>query len=90
MSLKFTSSQNEVCVYEYTAKDEETTAKSVKVNFSKDCNTQKVSICEDQYGYHTSYGGGYCKEVHQTTCFNTPKYFPINCDLENDLAQKKY
>ena len=68
--------ENEICVYEYMSKDEETTAKTVSVDFEKECNTQKVSVCEPhQYGgYHSNYGhGGYCKDVHQTTCYNTPK-----------------
>ena len=75
---------NEICVYEYMSKDEDATATTVKVNFEKDCNTQMVTVCDPSFdklytssyrnGYHAYNGyGAYCKEVQQTTCYNTPK-----------------
>jgi len=64
---------NEICVYEYAQKTEETTAKTVEVTFNKECNVQMVTVCQPTpgYGYH-SYGHNYCKEVAQETCYNVP------------------
>lgn len=68
---------NDVCVYQYNEQDEATTAKTVKVDFTKECNTQMVTVCDPGYQYHGGYQhhgyGSYCKEVQQTTCFNQPK-----------------
>ena len=42
--------------------------------------TQMVTVCDPAYasyhGYHHGYGG-HCKEVKQTTCYNTPKVLII-------------
>ena len=68
--------ENEICVYEYTPEDRAATATTVKVTFDKECQTQMVTVCDPAYasyhGYHHGYGG-HCKEVKQTTCYNTPK-----------------
>merc|ERR1712106_246508 len=69
---------NEVCTYSYQPKSEETTAKTVEVSFSEECETQMVTVCQPaQYGYghgggHGGYGHNYCKEVAQETCYNVP------------------
>ena len=69
---------NEICVYEYQPEDRAATAKTVKVTFDKECKTQMVTVCDPAYasyhGYHHGYGA-HCKEVKQTTCYNTPKVF---------------
>merc|ERR1712032_1423675 len=69
---------NEICVYEYAQKTEETTAKTVEVTFNKECNVQMVTVCQPTpgYGYH-SYGHNYCKEVAQETCYNVPVVAPV-------------
>merc|ERR1719483_1863919 len=69
---------NEVCTYSYQPKSEETPAKTVEVSFSKECETQMVTVCQPaQYGYghgggHGGYGHNYCKEVAQETYYNVP------------------
>merc|ERR1712045_813552 len=69
---------NEICVYEYAQKTEETNAKTVEVSFNKECNVQMVTVCQPTpgYGYH-SYGHNYCKEVAQETCYNVPVVPPV-------------
>merc|ERR1712029_1316606 len=69
---------NEICVYEYAQKTEETNAKTVEVSFNKQCDTQMVTVCQPTpgYGYH-SYGHNYCKEVAQETCYNVPIVTPV-------------
>merc|ERR1719483_828605 len=63
----------EICTYSYQQKSESTTAKTVKVPYKKECDTQMVTVCQPTpgYGYH-SYGHNYCKEVAQETCYNVP------------------
>merc|ERR550539_1704613 len=65
--------ENEICVYHYEQKSEETTAQTVEVTFERICDTQMVTVCQPTpgYGYHR-YGHNYCKEVAQETCYNSP------------------
>jgi hypothetical protein len=71
--------ENEICVYHYEQKSEETTAQTVEVTFERICDTQMVTVCQPTpgYGYH-SYGHNYCKEVAQETCYNSPVVTPTN------------
>merc|ERR1712048_379309 len=71
--------ENEICVYHYEQKTEETTAQTVEVTFERICDTQMVTVCQPTpgYGYH-SYGHNYCKEVAQETCYNSPVVTPTN------------
>jgi len=64
---------NEICVYSYSQKTESTTAKTVTVPYTRECDTQMVTVCQPTpgYGYH-AYGHNYCKEVAQETCYNVP------------------
>merc|ERR1711881_499394 len=64
---------NEICVYSYSQKTEATTAKTVTVPYTRECDTQMVTVCQPTpgYGYH-AYGHNYCKEVAQETCYNVP------------------
>jgi hypothetical protein len=85
---------NEICVYEYETKDQPATAKTVKVNFKKSCNTQMVTVCDPggyggyHGGYHGhGYGGGYCKEVAQETCYNVPSLEPVDVEVTLTFPQ---
>jgi len=64
---------NEICVYSYFQKTESTTAKTATVSYTRECDTQMVTVCQPTpgYGYH-AYGHNYCKEVAQETCYNVP------------------
>ena len=42
--------ENEICTYEYSKKEETTTAQTVEVQFEKKCRKQKVTVC-DYAGY---------------------------------------
>merc|ERR1712226_1427120 len=46
--------ENEICVYHYEQKSEETTAQTVEVTFERICDTQMVTVCQPTpgYGYH--------------------------------------
>ena len=72
---------NEVCEYKYQNRIEVTTAKTVDIEFSRECDTQMVTVCEPAgygpkplYGYakHGHISEHYCKEVAQETCSNIP------------------
>ena len=70
---------NEICTYSYEPRTEDTSAKTVDVNFVKETNKQMVTVCQPGYGhgYH-SYGHQYCKEVAQETAYNVPKVATID------------
>ena len=44
----------DVCSITYDRKEQTATAKTVEVDFKKECNTQMVTVCEPKpaYGYH--------------------------------------
>merc|ERR1712141_596024 len=76
---------NEICTYSYRQKTEDTTAKTVEV----------VTVCAPghhggygHHGYgHGGYGGyggygKYCKEVAQTTSYNSPVVTPVDIPVE--------
>ena len=77
--------ENEVCQYKYQNRIEKTKAKTVEIEFSKECTTQMVTVCEPAgygpqpvppplYGYtrHGHVSEHYCKEVAQETCEHVP------------------
>ena len=70
---------NEVCVYDYSKKYEDTEAQTVEVTFKRETDVQMVTVCQPGYGhgYH-SYGHQYCKEVAQETQYNVPVVSPID------------
>ena len=70
---------NEICVYTYFQKTESTTAKTATVSYTRECDTQMVTVCQPTpgYGYH-AYGHNYCKEVAQETCYNVPVVTPVS------------
>jgi len=76
---------NEVCEYKYQNRIEQTNAKTVEIEFVKECTNQMVTVCEPAlygpkpapvpvYGYarHGHVSEHYCKEVAQETCSNVP------------------
>jgi len=76
---------NEICQYKYQNRIEKTKAKSVEIEFAKECDTQMVTVCEPAgygpkpapsllYGYarHGHVSEHYCKEVAQETCSHVP------------------
>eukprot|EP00091_Calanus_sinicus_P006130 TRINITY_DN16744_c0_g1_i1.p1 TRINITY_DN16744_c0_g1~~TRINITY_DN16744_c0_g1_i1.p1 ORF type:complete len:349 (-),score=122.47 TRINITY_DN16744_c0_g1_i1:96-1142(-) len=70
--------ENEVCVYTYQNKSEDTMATNYKVTFQKECKTQRVSVCQPSAGFgYERYGQQYCKEVEQETCYNIPMVMPM-------------
>merc|ERR1711935_814539 len=77
----------EVCVYKYNQKTEDTTAKTVEVTFKKVTDVQMVTVCQPGpagYGGHGGYGGyghNYCKEVAQETAYNVPVVTPVDIDV---------
>ena len=50
-SITTESIDNEVCTFEYSRKEEASTAQTVQVQFEKKCRKQKVTVC-DYAGYH--------------------------------------
>lgn len=60
---------NQICVYKYGPKSEETETKSVSVDYTTPCVTQIVTVCDPGYGY----GDVQCKDVDQETCYNAPE-----------------
>jgi len=68
---------NEICIYNYEKKYEDTSAQTVEVTFKQETNVQMVTVCQPGhgYGYH-SYGHQYCKEVAQETNYNVPVVSP--------------
>ena len=57
----------EVCVYEYVKKYEETVAKTVEVNYVKETNVQMVTVCS---GGHRGYG--HHAPVHHAPIHHAP------------------
>ena len=57
----------EVCVYEYVKKYEETVAKTVVVNYVKETNVQMVTVCS---GAHRGYG--HHAPVHHAPIHHAP------------------
>merc|ERR1712012_1446822 len=74
---------NEVCSYDYSKKEEDTTAKTVEVTFKKESKVQMVTVCAPTYGGygHGGYGHNYCNEVAQTTEYNVPVVTPVDVDV---------
>lgn len=76
--------ENEVCVYSYSSKSEETTATTAKVAFSKVCSQRYQTVCQATTGYGhqattgyghqatTGYGQQLCKEVASPVCYQSP------------------
>lgn len=77
--------ENEVCQYKYQNRIQETKAKTVEIEFIKECSSQMVTVCEPAgygseplppllYGYarHGYVSEHYCKEVAQETCSHVP------------------
>lgn len=59
----------EVCVYEYVKKYEETVAKTVEVNYVKETNVQMVTVCS---GAHRGYG--HHAPVHHAPIHHAPHH----------------
>jgi len=76
----------EVCVYKYNQKTEDTTAKTVEVTFEKVTDVQMVTVCQPGpagygHGGYGGYGHNYCKEVAQETAYNVPVVTPVDIDV---------
>ena len=70
--------ENEVCVYTYVAKSQDTVASTVSLAYSRECRQQAMTEC--QHGHHTAYsnyGSKQCKEVAGETCYNLPRVTPL-------------
>merc|ERR1711892_1306779 len=65
---------NEICVYSYQNKTEDTMATNYEMAFEKECKTQKVSVCQPSADYED--GEQDCKEEEQETCYNVPMVLP--------------
>merc|ERR1711892_93620 len=65
---------NEICVYSYQNKTEDTMATNHEIAFEKECKTQKVSVCQPSADYED--GEQDCKEEEQETCYNVPMVLP--------------
>merc|ERR1711892_572337 len=65
---------NEICVYSYQNKTEDTMATNYEIAFEKECKTQKVSVCQPSADYED--GEQDCKEEEQETCYNVPMVLP--------------
>ena len=84
----------EVCTYSYQKKYQDTTAKTVEVEFKRETNVQMVTVCQPGHGYgqpahgygHHGYGygsyGKYCKEVEQETAYNVPVVNPVSVGVK--------
>jgi len=76
----------EVCIYKYNQKTEDTTAKTVEVTFEKVTDVQMVTVCQPGpagygHGGYGGYGHNYCKEVAQETAYNVPVVTPVDIDV---------
>ena len=43
----------DVCSITYDRREQTATAKTVEVDFKKECNTQMVTVCEPKPAYHS-------------------------------------
>jgi len=68
----------EVCVYKYNQKTEDTTAKTVEVTFEKVTDVQMVTVCQPGPHGYGGYGHNYCQEVAQETAYNVPVVTPVD------------
>merc|ERR1711963_222444 len=68
---------NQICVYKYGPRSEETETKSVNVDYTTPCVTQIVTVCDPGYGY----GDVQCKDVDQETCYQKNTVLRLSMDM---------
>jgi hypothetical protein len=68
----------EVCVYKYQQKSEDTTAKTAEVTYKKVTDVQMITVCQPGPHGYGGYGHNYCKEVAQETAYNVPVVTPVD------------
>ena len=75
----------EVCQYSQEVRLEEVRGSSLEVQYSQQCSSQQVTVCQPaQYGYGYPAGGRgrpLCGEVRQDTCLTSPSLVNINLSL---------
>merc|ERR1712212_318366 len=69
--------EQEICVYKYQEKSEDTAATNYEIEFEKECKLQMMTVCQPSAsaGY-TKIEDQYCKEEKQETCYNVPMVMP--------------
>ena len=73
-SITTESIDNEICTFEYSRKEEASTAQTVQVQFEKKCRKQKVTVC-DYAGYHQV-------TLHSGLRFTLGKIKMTSCNLD--------